>query len=53
MIREDNHEAIIDKRTFERVQTKLAKESEARAPTATATSTSSPACYAAATAAAQ
>ena len=25
MIREDNHEAIIDKRTFERVQAKLAK----------------------------
>jgi site-specific DNA recombinase len=26
MIREDNHEAIIDKRTFERVQAKLAKQ---------------------------
>ena len=53
MIREDNHEAIIDKRTFERVQAKLAKNQDADVPTATATSTSSRACCVAATAAAR
>ena len=53
MIREDNHEAIVDKRTFERVQAKLAKNQRHVRPPERLSVCVHAACYAAATAAAR